>query len=163
FSSAAGVHDRWAGVWEDEGVPETTYARRDHGGHGHGHGHASVAAADRRYLAAALALLLAFLIGEVVVAVLADSLALLSDAGHMLSDVGAIALALVASRLALRPAAGAWTFGMQRAEILSAAINGVTLLVVSVIVAFEAVRRLVNPPDVAGWAVVLTAVAGCIV
>ncbi|MFI2706969.1 cation diffusion facilitator family transporter, partial [Nocardioides sp. CER28] len=103
------------------------------------------------------------MVAEVVVAVLAGSLALLSDAGHMLSDVGAIALALVAARLALRPAAGTWTFGMHRAEILSAAINGVTLLVVSVIVAVEAVRRLVDPPDVAGWPMVLTAVAGCVV
>ena len=127
------------------------------------HGHALARGADRRYLALALALLLAFLVVEVVIAVLADSLALLSDAGHMLSDVGAIALALVASRLALRPAVGAWTFGMQRAEILSAAINGVTLLVVSAIVAFEAVRRLIDPPDVAGLPMVLTAVAGCVV
>ncbi|MDH2414684.1 cation diffusion facilitator family transporter [Nocardioides sp. CER19] len=114
-------------------------------------------------MVAALVLLVAFLVAEVVVAVLAGSLALLSDAGHMLSDVGAIALALVAARLALRPAAGTWTFGMHRAEILSAAINGVTLLVVSVIVAVEAVRRLVDPPDVAGWPMVLTAVAGCVV
>jgi cobalt-zinc-cadmium efflux system protein len=131
--------------------------------HAHGHSHAPSADADRRHLAAALVLLLAFLVAEVVVAVLADSLALLSDAGHMLSDVAAIALALVAARLATRPASGTWTFGMQRAEILSAAINGVTLLVVSVIVAFEAVRRLLDPPDVAGWPVVLTAVAGCLV
>jgi cobalt-zinc-cadmium efflux system protein len=129
----------------------------------HGHGHGPTYTADRRYLTAALVLLLAFLVAEVVVAVLSGSLALLSDAGHMLSDVGAIALALVAARLALRPAAGTWTFGMQRAEILSAAVNGVTLLVVSVIVAVEAVRRLVHPPDVAGWPIVLTALAGCLV
>jgi cobalt-zinc-cadmium efflux system protein len=128
-----------------------------------GHEHTHTPAADRRYLTAALVLLVAFLVAEVVVAVLARSLALLSDAGHMLADVGAIALALVAARLALRPAAGAWTFGMHRAEILSAAINGVTLLVVSVIVAVEAVRRLLHPADVAGWPMVLTAVAGCLV
>ncbi|GAA1958070.1 cation diffusion facilitator family transporter [Nocardioides panacihumi] len=127
------------------------------------HGHGPTYAADRRYLTAALVLLLAFLLAEVVVAVLSGSLALLSDAGHMLADVGAIALALVAARLALRPATGTWTFGMQRVEILSAAVNGVTLLVVSVIVAVEAVRRLVHPPDVAGWPIVLTALAGCLV
>ena len=130
---------------------------------GHGHPHAPTASADRRYLAAALALLVAFLVAEVVVALVAGSLALLSDAGHMLSDVGAIGLALVAARLATRPAAGVWTFGMHRAEILSAAVNGVTLLVVSAIVAFEAVRRLLDPPPVAAWPVVLTAVAGCLV
>ena len=130
---------------------------------GHAHAHAPVRDADRRYLAGALALLVAFLVAEVVVAVLARSLALLSDGGHMLTDVAAVALALVAARLALRPAAGAWTFGMHRVEILSAAVNGVTLLVVAVIVAIEAVRRLAHPPDVRGWPVVLTAVAGCLV
>lgn len=128
-----------------------------------GHGRALGSGADRRYLAMALALLIAFLAAEVVVAVFAGSLALLSDAGHMLSDVGAIALALVAARLALRPATGIWTFGIQRAEILSAAVNGIILLVVGLIVAVEAVRRLLDPPDVAGWPVVITAVAGCLV
>jgi cobalt-zinc-cadmium efflux system protein len=146
-------------AWEDGAVPDHSHA------HGHGHGHApgAGAGADRRYLAAAFALLVAFLVGEVVVALLSDSLALLSDAGHMLSDVAAIGLALVAARLALRPATGTWTFGMHRAEILSAAVNGVTLLVVSVFVGVEAVRRLLHPPDVAGWPVVLTALAGCAV
>jgi cobalt-zinc-cadmium efflux system protein len=127
------------------------------------HSHAPSATAERRPLVAALALLGAFLVAEVVVAVVAGSLALLSDAGHMLSDVGAIALALGAARLALRPAAGDWTFGLHRAEILSAAVNGVTLLVVAVLVAVEAVRRLVHPPEVAGGAVVATAVVGCVV
>jgi cobalt-zinc-cadmium efflux system protein len=147
-------------------VPDPSRAnhRHRHGhGHGHGRGHAPVRDADRRYLTIALVLLVAFLVAEVVVAVLARSLALLSDGGHMLTDVAAVALALVAARLALRPAAGAWTYGMQRVEILSAAINGVTLLVVAVIVAVEAVRRLVHPPDVRGWPVVLTAVVGCLV
>jgi cobalt-zinc-cadmium efflux system protein len=145
-------------------VPHHSHAGHGHGpGHGHGHAHGPAPDADRRPLAAALALLLAFLLAEVMVAVLAGSLALLSDAGHMLSDVAAIALALLAARLATRPSSGAWTFGMHRAEILSAAVNGVTLLVVSVIVAVEAVRRLVDPPQVAGWPVVLTAAAGCLV
>lgn len=131
--------------------------------HTHDHSHAPAAGADRRYLAGALLLLVAFMAGEVVVAVLSGSLALLSDAGHMLSDVAAIGLALVAARLALRPATGAWTFGMHRAEILSAAVNGVTLLVVSAFIGVEAVRRLAHPPEVAGWPVVLTALAGCAV
>jgi cobalt-zinc-cadmium efflux system protein len=142
----------------------TLVTNHSHAGHAHaGHAHAPVRDADRRYLAAALVLLVVFLVGEVVVAVLSGSLALLSDSGHMLTDVAAVALALVAARLALRPATGAWTFGMHRVEILSAAVNGVTLLVVAVIVAVEAVRRLVHPPDVHGWPVVLTAVAGCLV
>jgi len=116
--------------------------------------------ADRRYLIIALALLVAFLITEVVVAFLSGSLALLSDAGHMLSDVGAIGASLWAMSLAARPAAGSWTFGWKRAEILSAAGNGITLLVVSGIVAFEAIRRLIHPPTVDGAPVLVVALVG---
>jgi cobalt-zinc-cadmium efflux system protein len=109
---------------------------------------------------AGLAVLLVFLIGEVVVALRAESLALLSDAGHLLSDVAALAAALWAMRLGMRPASGAWTFGWKRAEILSAAGNGVMLLVVAGLVTAEAVRRLITPSDVAGLPVVITAVVG---
>jgi cobalt-zinc-cadmium efflux system protein len=116
--------------------------------------------ADRRYLWTALALLGAFMVGEVVVAFLANSLVLLSDAGHMLSDVGALAVALWAMRLAARPAEGMWTFGWKRAEIVSAALNGITLLVVSGIVTFEAVRRLIDPPDTEGAPVLVVALVG---
>jgi cobalt-zinc-cadmium efflux system protein len=116
--------------------------------------------ADRRHLRIALVLLGAFMVGEVVVAFAADSLVLLSDAGHMLSDVGAIAAALWAMRLAARPATGVWTFGWKRAEIVSAALNGITLLVVSGIVTFEAVRRLVHPPDTEGGPVLVVALVG---
>ncbi len=127
-------------------------------------GHRSVRPrGDRRYLAVALGLLVAFLAAEVVVALLSRSLVLLSDAGHMLSDVGAIAAALWAIRLAERPASGAWTFGWKRAEILSAAGNGVVLLVVGAIIAFEAIRRLIAPPSVDGAPVVVTALVGIVV
>jgi cobalt-zinc-cadmium efflux system protein len=115
---------------------------------------------QQRYLAVGLAVLLVFLVGEVVVALRADSLVLLSDAGHLLSDVAALAAALWATRLASRPASGAWTFGWKRAEILSAAGNGVMLLVVGGLVTVEAVRRLITPADVAGLPVVVTAVIG---
>ena len=108
----------------------------------------------------ALILLTAFMIFEVVVAIMAGSLALLSDSGHMLSDVGAIAVSLWAISLAARPAAGAWTFGWKRAEILSAAANGITLLVVSGIIAFEAIRRLIHPPPVDGGPVLVVAIIG---
>jgi cobalt-zinc-cadmium efflux system protein len=143
-----------------------TGRREHHGhghgpGHGHGHDHGIEVNADRRYLLGALALLLAFLVAEVVVAVIADSLALLSDAGHMLSDVGAIAAALWAMRLADRPPAGAWTFGWKRAEILSALGNGVTLVVVAAVVAVEALRRLLTShPDVSGGPVLAVALVG---
>ena len=129
------------------------------GGHG-GHEHGVNPDADQRYLVTALLLLVAFMITEIVVAVTSGSLALLSDAGHMLSDAGAIGASLWAIRLAARPAAGAWTFGWKRAEILSAAGNGITLLVVSGIVAFEAIRRLIYPPAVEGGPVLVVALVG---
>ncbi len=127
---------------------------------GHGHDHDVSPDADRRYLVGALALLVAFMVGEVVTAFLSGSLALLSDAGHMLSDVAAIGAALWAMHLAARPAEGIWTFGLKRAEILSAAGNGITLVVVSVVVAVEAVRRLVHPPPVEGGPVLVVAIVG---
>src|SRR5579859_4678880 len=133
-----------------------------HGG-GSGHTHDIDADADRRYLLAALGLLAAFMVAEVIVAVASGSLALLSDAGHMLSDVGAIGAALWAIRLAARPAAGAWTFGWKRAEILSAAANGITLLVVSGIVGVEAIGRLIHPPAVDGGPVITVAAVGIVV
>jgi cobalt-zinc-cadmium efflux system protein len=129
-------------------------------GSGHAHGLDADADADRRYLLAALGLLAAFMVAEVIVALASGSLALLSDAGHMLSDVGAIGAALWAMRLAARPAAGAWTFGWKRAEILSAAANGITLLVIGGIVAAEAIGRLIHPPRVDGGPVVAVAAAG---
>lgn len=136
-------------------------ATHDHGSGGAArHSHEMNPNADRRYLVVALALLGFFMVGEVVVAVVSGSLALLSDAGHMLSDVGAIGASLWAIRLAARPAAGAWTFGWKRAEILSAAGNGITLLVVSGIVGFEAIRRLIEPPPVAGGPVLAVALTG---
>lgn len=130
-----------------------------HGDHS-GHTHGVNPDADRRYLWMALSLLGAFLIAEVIVAFISGSLALLSDAGHMLSDVLALAAALWAMNLASRPARGRWTFGWKRAEILSAAGNGVTLLVVSVVVGLEAIRRLADPPEVEGGLVLIVALVG---
>jgi cobalt-zinc-cadmium efflux system protein len=128
--------------------------------HSHHHGLTSWRKPDQRFLVLALSLLLMFLIVEVTVALLADSLALLSDAGHMLTDVAAIAAALWAVRLAGRPAGGAWTFGWTRAEILSAAANGATLLVISALVSVEAVRRLADPPHVDGGPMLTIALVG---
>jgi cobalt-zinc-cadmium efflux system protein len=126
----------------------------------HGHEHGPGAGSDRRHLLIALALLAAFMAAEVITAILSGSLALLSDAGHMLSDVGAIGGALWAISLAARPASGKWTYGLKRAEILSAAGNGITLLVVSGIVTAEAISRLIHPPAVDGGPVIAVAVAG---
>jgi cobalt-zinc-cadmium efflux system protein len=133
----------------------------DHGGHGHSH--APSADADRRWLGVALGLILAFMVAEVVAGVLADSLALLSDAAHMLTDAGAIALALVAARLAARPPGGGFTYGLGRAEILSAQINGATLLVLAGIIAWEALQRIADPPDVEGAVVLAVGLAGAAV
>ena len=120
-----------------------------HEGH-EGHPHSVNADADRRYLAIGLALLVGFMLVEVVVGVIASSLALISDAGHMLTDAGAIGLALVTMRLAARPARGSMTFGLKRAEIPSAQANGITLLLLSAWFVYEAIRRLIDPPEVEG-------------
>ena len=116
--------------------------------------------ADVRRLAGALGLIVGLMAVEVVVGILASSLALLSDAGHMLTDAAAIGMSLVAARLAARPAHGAMTYGLGRAEILSAQANGVTLLVLAALISYEGIRRLVSPPDVHGWPVLAVALAG---
>ena len=128
--------------------------------HAHHHHHGVSPEADRRWLTAALAIIVVFMCVEVVAGVLADSLALLSDAAHMLTDAGAVALALVAARLAARPAAGRFTFGLGRAEILSAQVNGGTLLVLAGVIAVEAIRRLWSTPDVDGGLVVVVGLLG---
>ncbi len=129
--------------------------------HPHGpHAHAVSSEADRGKLAIALALIVGLMIGEVVAGIVADSLALLSDAGHMLTDAAAIGLSLVAIRLARRPARGAMTFGLRRIEILSAQVNGATLLVIAALILYEAVRRLVSPPTVDGGLMLAVALVG---
>jgi cobalt-zinc-cadmium efflux system protein len=136
-------------------------------GHDHAHGasragyaHGVSADADAGKLAVALALIVGFMLVEVVVGIIANSLALLSDAGHMLTDAGGIALSLVAARLAMQPAKGAMTYGLKRVEILSAQANGVTLLILAAFISFEAIRRLVNPPEVNGGLMLVVALAG---
>jgi cobalt-zinc-cadmium efflux system protein len=131
--------------------------------HGHGHGHDTRPDADHRWLGIALALIVAFMAAEVVVGLLVGSLALISDAGHMLTDAAAIALALVAIRLARRPARGHYTYGLKRVEILSAQANGITLVLLGLFFAVEAVVRLVDPPPVDGLPVLITALAGVVV
>jgi cobalt-zinc-cadmium efflux system protein len=130
----------------------------EHGAHSHG-----VVHGDRRRLRIALALILALMAVEVSAGVVAHSLALLSDAGHMLTDAAAIGFSLVALQLAARPPSGAMTFGLRRVEILSALANGVTLLVLAAFIAYEAVRRLFAPPEVRGWLVLAVALAGILV
>jgi cobalt-zinc-cadmium efflux system protein len=114
-------------------------------------------------LSIALALIVVFMAGEVVVGVVAQSLALLSDAAHMLTDAGSIVLAIIAIRLAARPPRGGYTYGLKRVEILSAQANGLTLLLLAAWLAYEAIRRLIYPPPVAGALVLVTALVGVVV
>jgi cobalt-zinc-cadmium efflux system protein len=117
-------------------------------GHGHHHHHTVAADADRGPLLAALALIGGLMVAEVVAGFVAGSVALLTDAAHMLTDAGAIVLGLVALRLAARPPGGAMTFGLKRAEPLSAAVNGAVLAVLALVFTIEAISRLVSPHDV---------------
>lgn len=136
--------------------------------HGHAHdassthtgSHSISRDADRQALKWSLALIAVFMAGEIVAAILASSLALLSDAAHMLTDAIALALALTAARLATRPAHGAMTYGLGRAEILSAQANGVTLLILSALIIYGAIVRLVSPPAVKGGVVLIVALVG---
>lgn len=121
----------------------------DHGGAG-----------DRRALAAALALVAAFLVVEVVAGVLADSLAVLADAGHMLSDAGSLGLALFAAWIAQRPATPGRSFGYRRAEILAALANGVALVAVAIWVFVEAGLRITDPGEPLGGWMIAVGVAG---
>jgi cobalt-zinc-cadmium efflux system protein len=138
----------------------------DHGGgHGHSHGfgaHALEARREdsRRRLVVALGINVVLLLAEAIGGILTGSLAVLADAGHLLSDVGAIVLALIAARLAARPATGRRTFGYQRSEVLAALANGLTLVVVSVFIGVEAIGRFSDPPGIAGGGVLALGVLG---
>jgi cobalt-zinc-cadmium efflux system protein len=145
--------------------PESAPHQHDQDGHSggtaeHSHGHGVTAGSDGRLITIALALIVGFLVVEVVMAFAGHSLALLADAGHMLTDAAALGASLLAIRLARRPASGVWTFGFKRAEVLSAQANGITLLVISALVAFEAVSRLLRHLPVTGGIVVGVAAVG---
>ncbi|HZQ64805.1 MAG TPA: cation diffusion facilitator family transporter [Gaiellaceae bacterium] len=123
--------------------------------HAHDHG-----VEDRALLAGALVLIVGLMVAELVAGLLAGSLALLADAGHLISDAAALAFALVAAALAARPARGPWTYGFRRLEILSAQANGLALALVGIWIVYGAIRRLVSPPEVRGGIVLGVALAG---
>jgi cobalt-zinc-cadmium efflux system protein len=133
----------------------------DHAGHSPSHAVGENADAKRLWIA--LGLIASFMAVEVVVGILANSLALLSDAAHMLTDAGALVVSLVVLRLVKRPAAGNLTFGLRRTEILSAQANGGTLLVLACLIVYEAIRRLITPPSAEGKAIVIVAIVGIVV
>jgi cobalt-zinc-cadmium efflux system protein len=115
---------------------------------------------DRRWLLAAFGVIAAFMVGEFVAGLLSGSLALLADAGHMLTDAAALLLAVIASRVAERPARGAFTYGFARVDALSGQANGITLLLLAIWFVVEGIRRLIAPPEVQGAVVSIVAVIG---
>lgn len=114
--------------------------------HGHDHSHAVVTEGNAKKLGFALALTTIFLIIEIVAGFITQSLALLSDAAHMFTDAAALAIALVAIKIAKRPADDKRTFGYQRFEILAALFNACMLFVVAIYILYEAYQRLSQPP-----------------
>jgi cobalt-zinc-cadmium efflux system protein len=131
--------------------------------HGHGHAHGADAHASRRRLGFVLALTWAFLGVEVVAGIVTGSLALLADAGHMLTDVAGLVLALAAMKFAERPPSPRRTYGYHRVEILAALTNGIVLLAVAAFLLVEAWERLQTPRPVATSEVLVVAVAGLLV
>ena len=129
----------------------------------HGHAHEPRLDADRRALGVALVLVLVLLGGELAAGLVAGSLALLADAGHMLTDAGALGFALFAAALAARPPSGRWTFGFRRVEVLAAQVNGVTLVLAALWIVYSAARRLASPPEVDARLVLAVALAGAAV
>jgi cobalt-zinc-cadmium efflux system protein len=128
--------------------------------HDHAHGHAHGRGGDARRLGLALGLIVAFMVGEIVAGILAHSLALLSDSAHMLTDAAALAMSLFVLRLAAQPARGNRTFGLRRSEILSAQANGAALLVLACLIVYGAIRRLIDPLDAHGGAILVVALVG---
>lgn len=135
----------------------------DHPHHDHSHHHDHTRGASQRTLVIVLLLTFGYMIAEAVGGYFANSLALLSDAGHMLTDVAAIALSLVAVRFGARPATPSKTYGFYRLEILAALANGVTLIVLSLWICLEAWQRLHAPEAVRGWAMVWISTGGLVI
>src|SRR6201994_941380 len=131
--------------------------------HDHSHSHGPSRETERSALKTALVLIVGFMLCEVAVGIISSSLALLSDAAHMLTDAFALAMSLVAARLATRPAGGSMTFGLGRAEILSAQVNGGTLLILGVLIVIDGIRRLFSTPEVDGLPVLIVALVGIVV
>ncbi|MEP6652776.1 MAG: cation diffusion facilitator family transporter [Myxococcales bacterium] len=135
----------------------------EEGAHQDGPAHAALGALPRRRLFIALGLTASFLVVEVVAGLISGSLALLSDASHMLTDAGALGLAIWAQSLGTRPRSDQKTFGYRRAEILAAAANGIVLGITAIAVIVEAIRRFGSPPEVHGYPMLVVAVIGLLI
>ncbi|MNS18092.1 Cadmium, cobalt and zinc/H(+)-K(+) antiporter [compost metagenome] len=137
----------------------STHNHAGHAGHSHGHAHGG----SQRALAITLVLVVAYMAAEVVGGLMANSLALIADAGHMLSDAAALALSLFAMWAARQPSSPQHTYGYVRTEILAALVNGATLVAISFYIFVEAYERWGQPPDVQGAWVMAIATGGLIV
>jgi cobalt-zinc-cadmium efflux system protein len=133
------------------------------GDHAHEHSHSHAPGTNRRRLAIVLVLTLFYMLAEVFGGFLTNSLALLSDAGHMLADLAALALAMLALWFASRPATTTKTYGYYRMEILAALANGVALVVISLVISYEAFQRIKQPEAVQGFQMFLIAAGGLVV
>src|SRR5690349_7040514 len=132
-------------------------------GHEHHHDHHHSHAGNRRRLVVVMVLTVVYMLAEAVGGLVTNSLALLSDAGHMLADVASLGLALLALWFAARPITPKKTYGYYRMEILAALANGVALVVISLLIAYEAVRRLRQPEPVEGLEMLVIAGGGLVV
>lgn len=131
--------------------------------HDHRHGHTHAPGSNRRRLAIVLALTVIYMLAEAVGGFLTNSLALLSDAGHMLADVAALVLAMLALWFGARPVTPKKTYGYYRLEILAALANGVALVVISLLISYEAFHRIRRPEEVHGFELTLIAVGGLVI
>lgn len=134
-----------------------------HHGHSHGHNHSHGHTGNKKALFLSFLLITSFMIVEVVGGLLTNSLALLSDAGHMLSDAAALGLSLFAIKLGERKASASKTYGYKRFEIIAAALNGLTLIVISVYIFYEAYQRFWNPPEVLSGGMLIISSIGLLV
>jgi cobalt-zinc-cadmium efflux system protein len=129
-------------------------------GHPHDHSHQSRGGGNERRLAITLCLAASYMVAEFVGGLLTNSLALLADAGHMLSDVGALTLSLFALWIARRPSSPRFTYGYYRTEILAALVNGAALLAIAASILLEALERFSAPPDVRAVPMLAVATGG---
>ncbi|HET6233279.1 MAG TPA: cation diffusion facilitator family transporter [Longimicrobiaceae bacterium] len=145
------------------GAGHDHHGHHHHHGHAHGHSHGPASARNVRRLTYTLALAAAYMVAEAVGGYLANSLALLADAGHMLSDVAALALSLFAIRIAQKPATLQRTYGFHRTEILAALANASTLIAISILIFIEAFRRFLSPQPVGGTVMMVISLGGLLV
>jgi cobalt-zinc-cadmium efflux system protein len=134
-----------------------------HHGHSHGHGHSHTHTGNKRALLVSFIIIASFMIVEVIGGIWTNSLALLSDAGHMLSDAAALGLSFLAIKLGERKATQSKTFGYKRFEIIAASLNGITLILISIYIFYEAYHRFSNPPEVQSTGMLTISILGLIV